>query len=194
MDIVKVKLTDLIYADYNPRKALTPEDSEYQKIKRSIKEFGYVEPIIINQDKTIIGGHQRVTVLKDLGYEEAEAVIVDLDKGKEKALNVALNKISGEWDEEKLAAVLLEIEEIMDSTITGFDEEEAMKLLKEVDKLLAEQVEEDDFDTDKALEEIEEPITKPGDVWLLGNHVLMCGDATKKEDVKKLVSSRGGIA
>ena len=88
MNIIKVKLQDLVYAEYNPRKELTPEDPEYQKIKRSIQEFGYVDPIIINSDNTIIGGHQRATVLKDLGYEEIEAVAVDLDKTKEKALNI----------------------------------------------------------------------------------------------------------
>lgn len=87
----KRKLNELVAADYNPRKALTPEDSEYQKIKRSIEEFGYVDPIIINEDGTIIGGHQRCTVLKDLGYEEVDVVVVSLDKQREKALNIALN-------------------------------------------------------------------------------------------------------
>lgn len=76
----KRKLCDLTAAEYNPRKALTPEDSEYQKIKRSIEEFGYVDPIIINEDGTIIGGHQRCTVLKDLGWKEVDVVVVSLDK------------------------------------------------------------------------------------------------------------------
>ena len=100
------KLADLKAAEYNPRKALTPDDAEYQKIRRSIEEFGYVDPIIINEDGTIIGGHQRATVLKDLGYQEVDVVVVALDKQREKALNIALNKITGEWDEVKLKDLL----------------------------------------------------------------------------------------
>lgn len=96
MKMEKRKLSELRPADYNPRKALTPEDKEYQYIKRSIEKFGYVDPIIINSDGTVIGGHQRLTVLTDLGYEEADVVVVDLDKNDEKALNIALNKITGE--------------------------------------------------------------------------------------------------
>ena len=187
MDLVKVRLTELIYADYNPRKALTPEDEEYQRIKRSIKEFGYVDPIIINSDNTIIGGHQRATVLKDLGHEEIEAVKVDLDKTKEKALNVALNKISGEWDLEKLAQVMAELEAELDATITGFDEGEIQELIEKINFIADEDIEEDNFDEEEALEQIEEPITKPGDIYILGEHRLICGDATNKEHLRKLL-------
>ena len=192
MNIAKVKVTDLIYADYNPRKSLTPTDSEYQKIKRSIEEFGYVDPIIINSDKTIIGGHQRATVLNDLGYEEIEAVIVELDKTKEKALNIALNKITGEWDLEKLAQVLAELEAELDATITGFDADQIQDLIDQINYIADEDIEEDDFNTDEALDEITEPITKPGDVYILGNHRLICGDATNAEDYQKLLN--GGAA
>ena len=100
MQFQSYKIADLIPASYNPRKKLKPGDKEYEKIKNSIKEFGYVEPIIINSDMTIIGGHQRATVLADLGYTEVECIVVDIDKTKEKALNVALNKITGEWNKE----------------------------------------------------------------------------------------------
>ena len=93
MNIQTRQLSELVYADYNPRKRLTPLDSEYQKISRSIDEFGYVDPIIINADNTIIGGHQRATVLKDKGYTEVQVVVLDIPKEQEKALNVALNKI-----------------------------------------------------------------------------------------------------
>ena len=110
MNLTKVQLNNLRYADYNPRKALQTGDPEYEKIKRSINEFGYVDPIIINSDMTIIGGHQRATVLKDLGYNEVDVLIVDVDKVKEKALNIALNKISGEWQMDKLKDLLLELE------------------------------------------------------------------------------------
>ena len=80
-------------AAYNPRKQLKPGDKEYEKIKKSIQEFGYVEPIIVNYDMTVIGGHQRLTVLKNLGYEEVQCVVVHIeDEHKVKALNIALNK------------------------------------------------------------------------------------------------------
>lgn len=189
MNIIKIKLEDLVYAEYNPRKALTPADAEYQKIKRSIEEFGYVDPIIINSDKTIIGGHQRATVLKDLGYEEVEAVIVDLDKTKEKALNIALNKISGEWDLDKLAEVMAELEKELDATITGFDEEQIQGLINQINEIADLDIAEDDFNADAALEEITEPETKPGDIYILGEHRLLCGDATKQEDYKKHIVS-----
>ena len=79
-------LSELHPAEYNPRVTLTPEDEEYKRIRRSIEEYGYVDPIIINSDGTIIGGHQRYNVLMDLGYDTAHVVVVDLDKDAEKAL------------------------------------------------------------------------------------------------------------
>ena len=182
----KRKLNELVAADYNPRKALTPEDSEYQKIKRSIEEFGYVDPIIINEDGTIIGGHQRCTVLKDLGYEEVDVVVVSLDKQREKALNIALNKITGEWDELKLKDLLLDLDlGDYDITLTGFEQEDLVEL---VDNLAMEpEAMDDDFDGNAALEDIAEPKTKLGDVWKLGRHRLMCGDSTSQEDVATLM-------
>ena len=181
------KLSELIAAEYNPRKALTVKDSEYQKIKRSIEEFGYVDPIIINKDGTIIGGHQRTTVLIDLGYEEVDVVVVSLDKQKEKALNIALNKISGEWDELKLKDLLLDLDlGDYDISLTGFETNDLTEL---VDKLAIEsEAVDDDFNEDEAFEEIIEPITKIGDVWKLGRHRLMCGDSTSQEDVAKLMN------
>ena len=93
MEFKKVRIADLVPTSYNPRKKLKPGDKEYEKIKNSIQEFGYVEPVIVNSDMTIIGGHQRVTVLSDLGYEEIDCIVIDIDKNKEKALNIALNKM-----------------------------------------------------------------------------------------------------
>lgn len=133
MDLIKYNIDELKRADYNPRKQLTPDDIEYQKIKNSIVEFGYVEPIIINQDKTIIGGHQRLSVLKDLGYNEVDCIVVNLDKTKEKALNIALNKITGEWDYSKLGDLLLELDgENYDLELTGFDNYEIENILAPV--------------------------------------------------------------
>ncbi|MBS5858036.1 MAG: DNA modification methylase [Clostridium sp.] len=184
MNIQKIEIGKLKPADYNPRKDLKPEDEEYQKIKKSIIEFGYVDPIIVNTDMTVIGGHQRLKVLKDLGYTVIECNMVDLDKNKEKALNIALNKITGEWDNKKLEELLAELKEAdIDMDITGFSFDEVDDMLKDITGS-----KEDDFDLEQALNDIEEPRTKPGDVWLLGKHRLMCGDSTKKEDVMHLMN------
>ena len=99
MRIETKRITELLEAQYNPRKDLKPTDAEYRKLKRSIEEFGYIEPVIWNEcTGLVVGGHQRLKVLRDLGYHEVQCVIVELDEAQEKALNVALNKISGSWD------------------------------------------------------------------------------------------------
>ena len=186
MNIQKINIEKLKAAEYNPRKDLKPEDEEYQKIKKSILEFGYVAPIIVNSDMTVIGGHQRLKVLKELGYTEIECNIVDLDKAKEKALNIALNKISGEWDNAKLEELLAELKnEDIDMDITGFSFDEVDNILKDITGS-----KEDDFDIDQALSEIDEPVTKPGDIWILGKNRLMCGDSTVKENVDKLMNDK----
>lgn len=186
MNIQKINILKLKPSEYNPRKDLKPEDEEYKKIKNSILEFGYVSPIIINSDMTVIGGHQRLKVLKELGYEQIQCIIVNLDKNKEKALNLALNKISGEWDDEKLEQILAELKETdIDMNITGFSNDEIDDILKEVIGS-----KEDDFDIEEALNEIEEPVTKVGDIWLLGRNRLMCGDSTQKDDVMRLMHNQ----
>lgn len=126
MNFLKIKISDLLPASYNPRKNLKEHDTEYKKIKKSIEEFGYVEPIIINSDNTVIGGHQRLKVLQELGYSEVDVVQINLDKTKEKALNVALNKITGDWDFVKLHDVLMSLEDI---TSTGFEDWEVKSIL-----------------------------------------------------------------
>lgn len=116
-------ISELKPAEYNPRKRLRPGEKEYESLKHSIETFGYVDPIIVNKDGTVIGGHQRLFVLTDLGYLEADVAVVDLNKNDEKALNIALNKISGEWDEEKLAAIFSELKlDGYDTNRTGFDD------------------------------------------------------------------------
>lgn len=128
MNIEKMKLEDLKPADYNPRKISGPE---FEKLKKSIQEFGYVDLIILNKRTgNIVGGHQRYKALSDLGYEEADTVIIDLDETEEKALNLALNKISGEWDVERLKDVLLEIDTgEVDVELTGFDLSEIEEMM-----------------------------------------------------------------
>lgn len=189
MVILKKKIDDLKPADYNPRKDLKPGDKEYEKLKRSLKEFGYVEPVIWNETTgRIVGGHQRLKVLKDLGYTEVDCVVVNLTEEKEKALNVALNKISGEWDNNLLANLLKELDQDgFDVTITGFDLEEAKDLFGSGSM---ENVHEDDFDAEKEVSEIDKPKTKQGDLWCLGRHRLVCGDSTKVEYYHQLLDGK----
>ncbi len=186
MQFETIKIDNLIPASYNPRKKLKPGDKEYEKIKNSITEFGYVEPIIVNKDMTIIGGHQRVTVLKDLGYDEVECVVVDLDKTKEKALNVALNKITGEWNKELLADLIKDLEmSDFDVGFTGFEPPEIEQLFNSVhDKKITE----DDFDVEA---ELKKPtVAKLGDMWLLGSHRVLCGDSIKPESYDVLMDGK----
>lgn len=187
MQIKKKKLTDLIPADYNPRKDLQPGDAEYEKLKRSIETFGYVEPIIWNkQTGRIVGGHQRLKVMQDLGYQEIECVIIDIDESKEKALNVALNKISGSWDEDKLMNLITDLEgSDFDVSLTGFDIAELDELFKDS---LTDGIEDDNFDVE---EELKKPaMSKLGDVWTLGKHRLFVGDSTKIESYERLMKDK----
>ncbi len=184
MDIQIIEIERLKLAEYNPRKDLKPEDKEYQKIKKSITEFGYVDPIIVNKDMTVIGGHQRLKILKELGYKKIECNVVDLDKNKERLLNIALNRTTGNWDNKKLEQLLVNlVNEDIDTDVTGFDEEEIEKIIKNVFK------KKDKFNVEEELNKIEEPITKQGDIWILGKHRLMCGDSTSEDDVKKLINN-----
>ncbi len=174
MEFRKLKIDTLVPAEYNPRKKLKPGDPEFEKIKNSINEFGYVDPVIVNKDLTVIGGHQRISVLKKLGFNEIDCVIIDIDKTKEKALNIALNKISGEWNKELLADLIKDLQSLdYNVSFTGFGPPEIDQLFNDVH---SKEIKEDDFDVDEALKE--PAITQKGDVWLLGRHRLVCGDST----------------
>ena len=186
MEIKELPLKELKPAAYNPRKKLKKGDKEYEKIKQSLLKFGYVDPIIVNEDLTVIGGHQRLTVLKDLDYETAKCVIVDLPKEDEKALNIALNKITGQWDEALLADLLLDLQESdFNLDLTGFELPEIDDILSNVhDKELFE----DEFDVE---EELKKPtLSRHGDIWQLGKHRVICGDSTKAETYKQLLDDR----
>ncbi len=182
VEIKKVLVKDLKYAPYNPRKI---SDEMLNKLKQSIEEFGYVEPIVVNKrTRHVVGGNQRLKALEDLGIEEVEAVFVDLDDAREKALNIALNKIAGEWDYPKLKDLLEELDTgAFDIELTGFD-------LPEIEDLMTQFHVPEEIIEDEVPEPPEEPITKPGDLWILGRHRLLCGDATKKEDVERLMDGK----
>ena len=186
MEIREIRLSELHPASYNPRKKLKKGDKEYEKIKQSLLKFGYVDPIIVNKDLTVIGGHQRLTVLKDLDFETAKCVIVDLSKEDEKALNIALNKITGQWDDQLLADLLLDLQESdFNLDLTGFEPPEIDDILSNVhDKDLSD----DDFDVE---EELKKPtFSKQGDIWQLGKHRVICGDSTKAETYEQLLGDK----
>lgn len=181
MKIESVKIEDLICPDYNPREI---SDNEMEKLKKSINKFGYVDPIIVNSyNYHIIGGNQRFEAMKQLGYDEVEVSFVHItDPNQEKALNIALNKISGDWNEEKLSTILSEIAlSDFDITLTGFDdiELEEYEIVNESEEIIEDEYDEED--------EIEVNVEK-GDLFQLGNHFLLCGDATNKNDLQKLLS------
>ncbi len=186
MVIEKKRISDLLPASYNPRKDLKAGDAEYEKLKRSIEQFGYVEPIIWNKHTSnVVGGHQRLKVLKESGIEELDCVIVDLPEEKEKALNIALNKISGDWDKDKLALLITDLQaEDFDISLTGFDVEEIDDLFKDT---LKEGIKDDEFDVEAELQN--PPITKVNDIWKLGRHKLVCGDSTKEDTFELLMGN-----
>jgi len=185
MNIQKIPFTRLNPAAYNPRKDLKPGDAEYEKLKRSLAEFGYVEPIIWNsQTGHVVGGHQRLKVLQEFGQQEIECVVVDLDEDREKALNIALNKISGDWDNDKLALVISDLTAAaFDVSLTGFEPAELEAMLTGAADSDAK---DDDADIDALLSKAS--FVQRGDVWTVGKHRLVCGDATLKEDVDLLMN------
>lgn len=184
MNIQKVKIDKINPAAYNPRLDLKSGDKEYEKLKKSIDTFGYVEPLVWNsRSGNLVGGHQRLKILVEQGVKEVEVSVVDLDSEKEKALNLALNKISGDWDEKKLGHLLDELIKSpdFDVTITGFDMPEINEIFDHL-----EAVNEDNFDFDGELKKIKNPKTKMGDIIVLGEHRILCGDCSKPEDLAKL--------
>ena len=191
MEIQKIPAARLNPAAYNPRVDLKPGDKEYEKLKRSINEFGYVEPVIWNrQTGNVVGGHQRLKVLLDMGQTEIDCVVVDLDLSHEKALNIALNKIQGDWDEDKLAAIMADFDaEAFDVSLTGFDAGEVDALLN---RFYSHEAVEDDFDAGAEKKKIQDaggPESQPGDAWQLGDHILICGDPADASVYDRLLGS-----
>ncbi len=183
-------------ADYNPR---TMPDSEMASLKKSILAFGFVEPIIVNEHPdrygVVIGGHQRLTAIESLvaagtipnGLVKDEGTLsylvpvslVELSLDDEKLLNLALNKIKGVWDDEKLSSIILELKENVHIPASGFREDEISKILDEL--LDDDLIEEEPEDTNA------EPRSKLGEIYELGNHRLICGDSTDPEVYRSLL-------
>lgn len=193
--IENVPISSINPAPYNPRRDLKPGDPEYESLVRSIDEYGLVEPLVWNRRTGhLVGGHQRFKVLKQRGVETVDVSVVDLPLDREKTLNIALNKISGDWDREKLAVLLDELldTESIEIESTGFAFDEAEDLIDEVLGLPDEDRSED-FDAAAELERIREPVTQPGDLIELGTdpetrHRLLCGDSTDAESIQRLMA------
>ena len=186
MEIVKIKIEDIIPYENNVKQH--PKE-QLEQIKKSIEEFGNNDPIAIDENNIIIEGHGRLIALQELGYEEAECIVLKgLTDEQKNAYRLVHNKLTmnSDFDLEGLEKELKKIQE-MDMKQFDFDMQEIeAELSKMNDK--DREVEEDDFNVDEALESTEEPIVKRGEIWRLGNHYLMCGDSTSKEDVEKLMS------
>ena len=171
--------------------ARTHSKEQINKIRSSLREFGFVNPVLIDKDKNIIAGHGRVTAAKEEGIKEVPCVLVEhLTEAQKKAYIIADNKLALDagWDNELLALELENLKELdFDVELTGFNAAEIEDLFSQVhDK----DVEDDDFDADAALEEIDEPVSKQGDIWILGKHRLICGDSTKAETYEKLMGGK----
>ena len=185
MKLQKVPVEKLKPAKYNPRKDLKPGDPAYEKIKRSMATYGYVDPVIWNEvTGNIVGGHQRYKVLVAEGVKEIDCVVVHIENPQdEKALNVALNKAVGEWEPKALADLLSDLQlSGYDLGATGFDAAEVDDLFSKVhDK----DVKDDNCDIDA--DELQ-PFVQEGDVWTLGRHRMVCGDSTLPENLALLMN------
>ena len=175
INIQYYKANDLIMAEYNPRQ-LTKD--QYTQLRDSLTRFGLVDPLIVNKHKDrmniLVGGHQRLKIAKEMGMNDIPCVEVELPYDQEKELNIRLNKNVGEWDYDALANYF----DVGELTEWGFSDDDLQFWEDEPTEGLID---------DDEIPEVEESITKQGDIWLLGEHRVLCGDATKKEDVERLM-------
>ena len=181
-----VKVSELIPYVNNAR---THSQEQVNKLRSSLREFGFVNPVIIDADKNVIAGHGRLMAAKEEGITEVPCVLVDyLTEAQKKAYILADNRYAQDagWDEELLR---LEIEALegmdFDVSLTGFNEDEISDLFAGAD---TSDTQDDDFDLSDALEKA--VFVERGDVWVVGRHRLMCGDATSEEDVATLMDGK----
>jgi DNA modification methylase len=179
---------DLLRPDpANPRRI---SDEELDALERSLRQFGFVQPVLVRrEDQVVIGGHQRLLAARRLGLATVPVTYLDLSVEQARLLNLALNKISGSWDDQLLARLLADLQESpeVDVSLSGFGEDEIKDLLRSLEtREKRERVE--SFDLDEALAEAtRSPRSKPGDLWVLGDHRLLCGDSTDADAVARLL-------
>lgn len=170
--------------------ARTHSPEQINKLRSSLREFGFINPVIIDKDYGIIAGHGRVIAAREEGIDKVPCVFVDhLTEAQKKAYIIADNRMALDagWDEELLRVEIEALQaEAFDVSLTGFDEKEITDLFKDTQA----EVKDDDYDLTAALEKA--AFVKKGDVWVVGRHRLMCGDATNAEDVDKLCNSKRG--
>ncbi len=190
LSIELVSIGELRPDPFNPRRI---SDDELEALTRSIAEFGMVDPIIARRDdRAVIGGHQRLVAARRLGLEAVPVIYVDLSSEQAKLLNLALNRISGNWDQELLARLLADLSEApdIDIALSGFAEDEIAKLLKSLDAR-EKRDRTETFDLDAAWEgATKDPGVERGDVWRLGDHRVMCGDSANAGDVSRLMAGQ----
>jgi len=197
-EVKKMKTEQQIQIEQLPIDELRPDpanprrisDQELETLTRSISEFGFIDPIIARREgKMVIGGHQRLLAARKLGYKTVPVVLADLTADQAHLLNIALNKISGSFDQELLARLLKELQEVpnIDLSLSGFEDDELKKLLRSLNaRERKERLE--SFDLDEAVKAAQNsPVAKLGDIWLLGEHRVACGDSTDREAVQRLM-------
>lgn len=192
LTIEDVPLDSLAPDPANPRRI---SEKDLEALTRSMREFGLVDPLVARREtRVVIGGHQRLLAARKLGLRTVPVVFLDLDEERARLLNVALNRISGEFDPELLGRLLAGLAESpdLDLSLSGFADQEIDQLLKGLESR-DKRDRPETYDLDAALRAAyENPRARPGDLFLLGEHRLLCGDATKAEDVERLMS--GGTA
>src|SRR5436190_13967790 len=190
LQIVQVPIDDLHADPKNPRKISA---AELDRLTRSLREFGFLQPVIArHDDHLVVGGHQRLVAARRLGLKTVPTIFVDLAPEQSHLLNLALNRIRGDWDEQLLARLLADLQAAdgVDLALSGFEDDEIKRLLRKMDAE-EKRYQPEHFDLDAALAQAEaEPITQPGDLWLLGDHRLLCGDSTNGEDVSRLMDGK----
>src|SRR4051794_17366622 len=194
VQIVQIPIDDLHPDPANPRRI---SDAELEALTRSLREFGFVQPVLARAGSgLVIGGHQRLLAARRLGWKQVPVIFLEVGDEQAKLLNLALNKISGDWDDDLLARLLADLQQVpdLDLSLSGFEPVEIDQLLKSIEgKDKRDRLE--SFDVDAALAELaeREPVTQPGDLWLLGDHRLLCGDSTSEADVSRLFNGRSAV-
>ena len=183
----KMELVDIDKLIPYVNNARTHSPEQINKLRASLREFGFINPVIVDDKFNIVAGHGRVMAAQAEGIKEIPCVYVDyLTEAQKKAYILADNRMAMDagWDEEMLRVELEALQDMaFDLSMTGFDDKELADLFK-----TEEEVEDDDFDLDAALEKA--AFVKMGDIWTVGRHRLMCGDATSAEDVTKLMDGK----